>query len=364
MRASGAVQNMRLPTLWALGVITASLCAVWVFSPASLLAHGLFSKPLSNKKVNRATRGLAKGGATTLAMMKPQLHSYGRFQTIGWDCRMQDEEAATQELVRFRVVRFAKDGVSPDLSAAGTVLSLKVKLFGLGMKGVTARDFRITIGFPTQVPDACGFAVDLPANSNWPKDGATLHGQLNLPNDSLRPRVPAPFANQVWAFEKAANAVSPKALGGRTLDSLELSPLYVEPVLARFLSSTAYGLGREELRGPESMHPDAARGDAFGFEIGAGIVGANGYCVILLGTQLRPKPLRLPFFGWWHLVDRAPFPFPLHVHALDALGNGKTGTWAAKLLPKSFRKFFAQGLILNPSTLEYEATDVVGFDGV
>jgi hypothetical protein len=346
--------------------LVATIFALVFFGLASGygLAHGLFSKPLVGQKSNAATRGQAGANATELWFMTPQRSSYGRHESIGWDITLQDEDASTSENVRLAFVQYANDGKSPDASNAGEIVSLQVPVFGRGLSGRQIRSYRVTFGIPTLIPDRSGIEISLPAAPAWPSDGASVVGQLNLPNDPLRPRIPTPYDSQVWSFERPSGQKSPSPLGGRTLDALELSGLYIEPVLETVLESDAYGNGKELLRGPETMHPVASRGDRFGFEIQAGQIGSDGYALLYFGGSFLSRPIQLPNFGYWHLDFAGPLPFLWHVQKLDSLGDGTTPLWPFASIPPFARTLWAQCLIVDARLAEIEGSDVVGFAGL
>ncbi len=341
-----------------LGSALVGLCALTT-------AHGIFEKPLYNKKTNYATRGSAPGTQPArLYYMQPQRYLHGEHEVVGWRTVMQDEKAETQEFVEFSYVKFAADGVSPDTSATGTIFKTQFRLFGLGLKGTTAFDFTLTIGLPQPLPVHHGIGVRIAANKTWPKDGASIHGQLNIPNDSRRPRVPAPYDKQVWVFEQPNQASAPKPLGGRTLDTLDLTSLYIEPVMQTWIRSKAYGLGTEELFGPEAMHPSATRGDELGLFINGGQIGADGWGLVLVAPQLTSgKPIPFPRGSFYLGFQNGP-PIQLLLAPLDSLGIVKTLPIPFSVFPKGFRKFWLQTVILNPFSGEVEATEAVGIAGI
>ena len=328
---------------------------------SGLLAHGFFEKALSNRKINGTVRGLAKGGATELFMMQPRGYLNGKFSAVGFRLTAQDEEAATQENVTLSYVPYDKDGIHPDPNKE--ILKSSFRLFGFGDKGQKAYNFLLTVGFPQAIPQNFGIKIALPKAPKWPLDGPSIHGQLNLPNDSQRPRVPAPFQKEVYAFERPAGQSKLLPLGGRSLDVLETTGVFIEPVLQTVLISKAYGLGEETLRGIETLHPSAARGDKLFFEIQGGQIGASGFGVVYLSSGLLKTPLPGPV-GEWYLSLSPPFPFLLEATTLGPFGKGKTKVYPFSLFPKIIRDFWVQCVILNPATKEMEFTDSVRIRGL
>lgn len=328
---------------------------------SSLMAHGFFEKAFSNRKINGTVRGLARGGATELFMMQPRGYLNGKFSAVGFRLTAQDEEAATQENITLSYVPYDKDGVHPDLNKE--VLKSSFRLFGFGDQGQKAYNFLLTVGFPQQIPQNFGIKIALPKAPKWPLDGPSIHGQLNLPRDSQRPRVPAPFQKEVYAFERPAGQTRALPLGGRTLDVLETTGVFIEPVLQTVLISKAYGLGEETLKGIETLHPDAGRKDKLFFEIQGGQIGASGLGIVYLSPGLLKTPIPGPV-GEWHLSLTPPFPFLLEATTLDPFGKGKTRVYPFALFPKGFRDFWVQCVILNPATKETEFTDSVRIQGL
>jgi len=335
------------------------LCLVSALA-AQLPQHGLFEKPFYNDKTNYATRGGAGGQETTLYMMEPKPHMTGLHDTVGWTLTVQDEDASTPENLTFQFVRYASNGNDPD--ASKTIYKTTWPLFGLGDSGVKAYSFRVTFGLPQSLPRNYGVGITLQARSNWPKDGASVHGQLNIANDSRRPRVPAPFDKQVWAFEMPKNTTKPVALGGRTLDTLAMTTLHIEPVMRVMNVSSAYGLGTETLYGPEAQHPVASRGDQIGFFLNGGMIAVQGIGVLFLAPALATNPVPLPR-GEWELPLTPPWPYPAFVLNLDGLGQGTVPALPFSSFPVGFRSFWAQFLVVNPITSEFEISEAMGVYG-
>jgi hypothetical protein len=330
---------------------------------SAAVAHGIFEKAFWNDKANYATRGAAGSQATRLYMMQPARHLSGEHQSIGWRVRLQDEEAETQETCTVGFVRYAANGIDPDSSATGVVFSRTYRLFGLGEKGAKSFDFTLTTGIPQPLPVNVGLFVDIPAHAKWPADGASIHAQLNMPQDSRRPRVPAPYDTQVWAFEQTSAMPAPAPLGGRTLDTLNFGGLYIEPTMRLFNRSRAYGLGTEDLYGPEAIHPVADRGDALGIEIDGGIIGTDGWCLVYLSPWLAKTSIPLPRGSFW-LGFANGFPIQILLAPLDSLGRIKLNAVPFRDFPPGWRSFWLQSVVINPYTLEFEATDAVGVQGL
>jgi hypothetical protein len=352
--------------------VVAALALMVVLS-VTAAAHGIFEKRLWNGKVNATTRGRAGRAATKLFMMQPHGFMTGKHDAIGWSITAQDQEARTTERVTLSYVKFLPDGKTPDTGATGTVLKSTFRLFGFGMKGPTAYNFFLTIPGPQEVPARIGIGIEFPAaTSDWPGDGITVHGQLNLPNDSRRPRVLPPNDKQVWAWEMPQGTSKPVPLGGRTLDILDVAGQYIEPVLRIYTKSSAYGLGKEELFGPEALFQSAARGDEFGITASAGIYGSDGWLLLMASPKLLAKPVSLPWNTGCARVTKPcsfyldltpPWPAFLALAQIDPAGDAKVGTLPIAALPPKMRSFWMQALILNPFTFDFEVTDCVQLQG-
>lgn len=286
------------PSISRFATVCALLVAFVAAASTALVAqgpavHGVFEKPFwSFGKTNRATRGAGAGTqGSTLYMMQPREHATGARQSVGFAFTAQDEDASTSERCVLRYVRYAADGRSPDTSAQGTIASVQVDLFGR-QSGARAREFRVSLGRQVTLPAQFGVAIDLASNARWPRDGASVHAQLNMPQDSRRPRIPAPHNKLTWAFE-AADARSPaSALGGRANDLLALTGQYTEAVLQLYVETTAYGLGTETLFGAEAYFPSAARGDRFGLVVDAGIGLSGSVAVVFVAPRRLAAPHR------------------------------------------------------------------------
>lgn len=331
------------------------------------VGHGIFEKWFWSSKPNYSTRGTNSGSqAATLYMMQPPQYLTGTHECVGWRTTMQDEEAETQETVTFSFVKYAANKRDPDTSPSGTIFKQTYRLFGFGLKGTTAYDFVLTVGFPKPLPANYGIKIELTGHPKWPKDGASIHSQLNMPNDSLRPRVPSPYQSQVWAFEEVNGQVQP--LGRRTLDVLQITGLYIEPVMQLYARTKAYGLGFEDLMGPEAYHPSSARGDAFGLVIDGGQLGSEGWGLTLFAPALAAKAIRYPpgLFrdSFFYLEIGGIWPQTMSLLKLDSLGRVKTSALPIGALPPGFRSFWLQTVIINPFSLELEITDAVRVQGI
>ncbi len=337
-------------------------CAIAGFSAA----HGPKSKPFWNGKHNAVTRGAAGAAATELIMMQPPLQVTGRHDLVGFDVTLQDEDPLTLERLTISAVRFAANGVDPDLSPAGLLTSRSFFAFGFPPPGGgNAFQFTMTIGLPVRMPDHFGVVVSLPAASGWPQsDGLSVQAQLNLPNDPLRPRVPAARAGAVWAFERPAGTSAAVPLGGRTLDTLAVSPLFAGSVLQGFVRSSAYGNPPEDLYGPESLFPEAARGDEFGLSVHAASATFPFALVYLSPTQL-PTPfccIGAPN-DHWYLGLAPPFPLQLGAIVLDPNGFGTVGPFPMRAIPPALRSFWVQAAVVSQA-MQVQLTDAVGFAGL
>lgn len=331
-------------------------------------AHGVKSKPFFNKtKHNAATRGDAGSAATQLYMMQPPRHLTGQHDFVGYDVTLQDENPLTVESLDLSIVRFASGGSGmPDETTGGEVVAVR-SFFVFGFPppgGGKAFEFRLTIGNPITLPDHFGIGIGLAASPNWPaSDGLSVQAQLNLANDPLRPRVPAPYQGRAWAFERFGGAASATPLGGRSLDTLAVSPVLAGTVLHPYVASDAYGSGVETLYGPESMFPSAARGDGFGV-----FVDTASPNFPLLVLYLSPKLLTpswccmgIPNDRWYIGLD-PPFPVLLSTTVLDANGQATLGPWPVSALPPGLRDFWLQGAVISPA-LQMQLTDAIGFEG-
>jgi hypothetical protein len=373
------------PVRFAVGSLGVALAA------GLLTGHGQFVKPCFNviedinqqvgktwvmAKTNASTRGSATTEPTTLYMMNPPLNHTGNLDAVGWRVRLQDEEASTFDQVEFQWLQFAPNGVDPDTSPAGNLLRSVQFIFWFGATGQQSMDFELTIGPPLRLrAKNHGIAVRLPAAPSWPSDGLSMHAQLNLPNDALRPRVPAPYDQQVWAFEQPGTQLTPTPLGGRVLDTLLFATLFaVDPVLQTFVVSEAYGNGPEELYGPESMHPVASRGDQLGFFLQGGNDGSAGFAFLYLSQTLLPTPFTLlgaagnsPFI--W-LDPTNIFVTPLMVGLPNPQhGQHKFPTFPFSLFPPGFRDAWFQCLVYYPPSSVppnglIRLTDAVGVKGL
>ncbi len=369
--------SLRLAVAAGLIVLLASVVA----------AHGQFVKPrfnveeiLStttgpqwvNAKVNAATRGAAGGNATMLYAMEPPRNHHGALDVLGWRIFAQDEDASTLEPFEMQIVKYAANGVDPDESPSGIVKSYKFFLFGTTpTPGPEARQYEISFGRPYTMPVANhGVAFKIESDPTWPSDGLSVQAQLNLLGDPLQPRVPAQFGQQVWTFERPTGQATATPLGGRTLDTLLFTTMYViDPVLKSYVVSSAYGSGAEELWGPESMHPDSTRGDRIGFFVQGGNDGVFGVALLLWSPWLAPNPVRFsPAAGnspFVHLAFAPPFPIVLQVgNPNPTHGQLKFPAFPFHAFPPVARSFWCQVLIVYPSTGLMRLTDAVGIAGV
>ena len=314
----------RLFTYGAVAYLTASFAA----------GHGFFVKPCYNAedtlqsvwinaKTNASVRGTVSGTeGNQLYMMDPQLNHTGTREVIGYRATIQDEDAATPEFIDFSYVKFDVDGVHPVEGPAGVILKSTYPTFGFGT-GQVSFDYAFTIGIPQTMTEInSGFGLRLPSNMAWPADGASVHAQLNLPGHPQRFRVPPPYDKQVWAFERPEGWPEVRPLGGRTLDTLLVATMWAtDPILQTFVVTDAYGNGPENLFGPESLHPVAARGDELGFFLQGGNDGENGTAYFMLSPTLSATPFEympamgnkfiyLDFTSNWPVLphDRQPQP--------------------------------------------------------
>ncbi|MAE77392.1 MAG: hypothetical protein CMJ85_11045 [Planctomycetes bacterium] len=319
-----------------------------------------FGKPFYNEtKTNRAVRGAATTQVTALYMMHPGEHHHGQRRVVELEGRLQDEDASTAETVTFVVLPYAANGQDPDVTPSREVARVSVTFSGTG-RGPQAFLVRATLPKPVAVPDRFGIGVLLPAAATWPKDGVSVHGQLSLPADAQRPRVPAPFNTKVWAFDRPGQTGTPKPLGGRTLDTLRLSARFSDPVLRSWLRSHAYGLGWEILDGPETLHPIGNRFDQVGVSVDAGKPMRDGWVSVWLASKLAaPVP-----FGPDHWYLDSSWFVLLDVRQLDSAGHYTMAPPIPFLLfPPVLRKCWLQAMVLEPQAPTLRLTNAVGFDG-
>ncbi|MEZ5988847.1 MAG: hypothetical protein R3F30_06940 [Planctomycetota bacterium] len=340
-------------------IAAATVVALAALGP--VVGHGIFEKTMWSDKANAATRGTAGAKATTLYMMQPPRFVTGYHQSIGWTITLQDEDASTAETVKLSFIPYASDGVSPETDPKKVIQSLQFNVFGLGMTGVQARNWLVTFGFPTPMPANFGVAIDLPANAQWPKDGLSVHAQLNLPQDSRRPRVPAPYDKRVYAFEQPAGALAPTPLGGRTLDVLRLGSAFIEPTIQAWLESSAYGLGTEVLWGLEALHPVASRGDKVGFYLDGGQFGTGEWGLLFASPKLLSTPI--PFPRGTLMIDPAPAVL-FQVFQLDSIGRHTTTAFPWSTVPATVRSFWVQAVVYQSLNNDLELSDAIGFEGL
>ena len=322
--------------------------------------HGFFEKVFWGGRANYTTRGSLPPTSNAARLYYVQAPEFltGKHDAVGWRVKLQDEDASTAEPVEFAFVKLTSKGL-PDTTSAGEIYKLRAMLFGRGQKGTIAFDFLVTFGIPQAMPSNIGLRLDLPANSNWPKDGITVHGQLNIPTDSRRPRVPPPYDKQVFVYEVDKNKrLAP--LGGRTLDTIFFGSLFTEPTMAVEIRTKAYGLGFVRSGGVDAHYPLASRGDELGLWLDGGQVGADGWGLVMVARSLAKTPLRLPRGEW--LLNLAETQL-LHLTQLDSLGQQRTNTIPFKDFPKGARDFWLQSIIYNPWSGEFEVTDAVQVRG-
>lgn len=347
-------------------IASAAVFSLGLLAVSATRAHGSFEKKFWTEKPNRATRGSTDGTQkSTIYLMQPAEFSTGPKQSVGWRVTLQDMDASTSESIRLSYVKFAADGKSPDLSSTGEIFASTFQSFGRGLMGNIAYRFRFSIGVPRPLPTTSGIGIELAGNAKWPQDGAAIHAQLNLPSDLRRPRVLPPYDSEVWCYESIGNGqVQP--LGKRSLDTLDVGGLYIEPILVPFLDTFAYddtATRPERVTGVDALFPSAQRGDALGMYIEGGQLGSDGFAILYAASALTkgtPIPLNTSAFS---LSLIAPDPYPILMTGLDSLGNATVGPLDFLLFPQNFRKFWMQAIILNPFSLEIEATDAVGIRG-
>ncbi len=323
---------------------------------------------------NGSTRGSETTQQTTLYMMDPPLNHTGELDAQGWRIVAQDEEGSTLDgQFEMRYVKYASNGIDPD--PTGVLHSYQFWFFFGGAAGQQAMEFEITFGVPLTIREPThGIAVVLPAAPSWPSDGISVHGQFNIPNDPLRPRVPAPYDQQVWAFDAPPPFGTPVPLGGRTLDTLQFGTLWaIDPVLQTYVQSNAYGT-TQDLFGPESLHPDTSRGDKLGFFVQASNDGVNGNAYVFASPGLLPTPFKFaPASGnnpFVLLAVAPPFPILLNAGAINPANSQlKLPPIDFNLFPPCCRNFWFQALLHFPSPVPsipdlVQLTDATGVQGL
>jgi len=333
---------------------------------AMAVPHGPKAKPFFNaNKSNASTRGAAGSGAVQLYMMQPPAYLTGAHEAVGFEIQLQDEDALTPEFVDISFVRYAQNGIDPDETPAGEIRKATFRVFGFGPAGRQSFDFLLTLGGTQPLPDHFGIGLSMPANSAWPAtDGLSIHGQLNLPNDPSRPRVPAPHQTHTWAFERPSGVAQARPLENRSLDTLDVTGSFAGSVIQAYVRTTAYGGGPEDLDGPESLYPSAARGDSFGIR-------AHGndaaFPVFLL--FISPGVLKSPVCcigvpnSSWYLEFAGPFPLLLAAVSLDLKGQANVGPYPIASFPAGFRSFWLQGAVMSASW-RFQLTDAVQINGI
>ncbi|MEM7205765.1 MAG: hypothetical protein AAF628_36260 [Planctomycetota bacterium] len=353
-----------------------------VLTGAGLLAHARYTKPFFNAefaiapgatwdriKSNGTTRGRAGAEATTLFMMDPALHHTGYSSVLGFRLYAQDQSASTPEWVTVRAVKYDRDGEHPDTTTNGVMKEVRFPISGVGT-GVESREWLVTAGFPEALSDTThGVSLALERAPAWPHDGLSVHAQLNLPSDPLRPRLPSPFDEQVWAFERPEGGAAAEPLGGRRLDTLLMTTEWVlDPVLQTFVVADLYGQGREELYGPESLHPVASRGDELGFFLQGLDDSQQSTAMLLISDQLAPTPLPVPGFAgnsFCCLSLHGPFPCILQfAFAGGHHGQVKFPRIPFRAFPEEMREFWVQAVVGEHSTGAIRMTDAVGVRGL
>ncbi len=328
-------------------------------------AHGPKSKAFFNSsKANAAVRSGDGAAQAQLYMMQPPRQVTGTHEAIGFEITLRDEEPLTFETFELSYVRYDPTGRLPDESPSGLILRRSFFAFGFQPpSGVKTFLFNYTIGRPLQLPETFGLGVRMPAAPSWPQsDGLSVVAQLNLPGDPNRPRVPAAYAGEVWAFERLAGSLQATPLGGRTLDTLAVTASFTGSVIQGFVRSSAYG-SVEDLYGPESLFPDASRGDAIGASAHAGFQGFP-FLLLYVAPQRRATPWCCmgPPNERWYLELVSPFPVLLEAAALDLFGKATLGPWPIAAFPPVMRDFWLQGVLVS-QTWQIQLSDAIGCTG-
>ena len=330
-----------------------------------LTPHGIITKHLFNavngvSKSNAATRGSVTTESNQLYVMLPATHITGHHKVVGYEVHCQDQSSITPETIELSMVKFAANGVDPDETPSGELHRAQYRVFGF--PGLPSLLFLLTIGYEVPVPHRHGMGIKLLAEPNWPTDGISMIGQLNLPNDPLRPRVLPPHDKEVFTFERPEGATQAKPLGGRTLDTLAVAPGYFGSILQMFNFSTAYGGNPEVLFGPEALYPVASRGDHVGINIHGRDPGIFPIMAVLMAPRQRISPLLVvtqPETGYLYLDS---VPILLSWHVLDFQGKATVGPFPLGVLPPTLRDWYFQGVNLSLAR-RYEMSDAVGFLG-
>jgi hypothetical protein len=334
------------------------LIAAALFCGAPLL-HAQTSNPFNYKFFynDGQTDGVMRWTAAasdTLFQMPPVQHMRTVGKVTGWATIMQDWNYQTPEPVDFAIVGFQNDGLTPDNSQAGVLLSFQNPIslpFPAPASGTaSATDWAITLN---GAPVDCGVrhgsrlifsnAQTGGSATTPPTDGAGVFGQVG---SSIK--MPVGVAPDVWAY--ALNATSQIVTMFQAGTTMWISPSYDTPVIRNFCNSTAYGQA-EDLFGPEALFPDTTRSDKVGWEV-YGDAYANQVAVLFLGASLLPNPIDISFGRFWMMPPTGVLQFPL---PLDQFGVGLSTAIPA---PAGL-KLYAQAALIEVSTTKIELTDLI-----
>lgn len=254
-----------------------------------------------------ATRD-SSSDADTLFFMQPQDFRYGQGPMTGWRATFQDSNAATSETVQMGFVKYAADNAKPDVTATGLRTNVEYTVFGTG-SGSQAVEWTMTTATKVPALRFGGIRVILPA----PRSVADRLSVQTQAGTSVK--IPVGLRKQ-WTYVLKSGAAQSYLSPGTTLLA---GGLYDCPVVQIYVSSTAYGTGRELLLGPESIFPDASRGDGVGFAVQSQ-KHAAGFALVVAAAGYAPTPVPSPFKDVLITsVIVAGFPF-----LLDSNGSGRT----------------------------------------
>jgi hypothetical protein len=323
-------------------IATLCLCGLPAIASAQTLNEKIFHNP---SKTTASTRDQA---ATTdrLYFMQPQmaLRQYGKGG--GFRGVLQDQNQATAEPVRLAFVAYAGDNVSPDTTAAGTLVEASYQLFGTGTGGA-AYLWTMTFGPTAALPQHFGLRLTLAPANGWPADGCSVHYQ-----NGTTTKVPAAVTRPQWTFVLAGNSALAFATPASTF---HLGGLYEEPVTRHFVNSSAYG-APEDLLGPESLWPDSTRGDKLGWSLSGAAFPGKVALPCLAAAYGPPIPVGPPgtyLMSLPVLVIGQPL-------VLDAAGNFKT---AAIPVPPALQ-LATQTIFLDPTATRLRLSDAARISGL
>ncbi len=330
---------MRIP-------LTLSAAGLLALPSIAQTRTGLNEKIFHNAAHTSATTRVSANAVDTIYFMQPGAFHTGYGMVSGWRGIFQDQNQATSEQVSIAVVKYAANGVSPDITPAGTVTGSKTTftLFGSGT-GAAAYSWTLTMLKPVTIPAKAGIALTLAAPRGWPNDGVSIHYQAGT---TLK--LPAGVSPARYTFYKTTtNTLGNFATAGSTL---ALGFLLERPILQVFTNSSAYGTA-ENLYGPESLFPGQSRGDKIGFRF-EGDAFPSQFVILMLAKNILSKGITSPF--GMILID------PLSVVSVPPIALDKKG----KAVTPSFAipaqtTLAAQSIFVDVKNLKLVTSDAQSF---